>query len=308
MGRSRASAFHPLYLGIDRQTQGRAALFCRLPAVGIADDEVDLRHQAAGYFLVYRRHRLGHRPHLHHLWPAGSRCNPDRVRRRADLPECRTFLGHDPEAQGDHFLHCAHRDPLAHQGCGRRCTGASEPIRPVEPAPARLGRRTDQPRSMDVVLPECRARALPGRRYLLADRDRRPHDHAAAGRDPAGSRILHPAAAGHHGCGGRRNRSGPAERAGRHPGGQAAMAVDDPYHLGRSRTLQEELLPGRARRQDLSRGRRCGTRREDRLFHDHRPHRRRPERVRSPDGHDGNRIGPGCERPRCRSRGGWQAG
>ncbi len=46
MGQRRASAVHPLHLGLDRQAQGRAAHHRRLPAVGRADDEVDLRLQA----------------------------------------------------------------------------------------------------------------------------------------------------------------------------------------------------------------------------------------------------------------------
>ena len=86
--------------------------------------------------------------------------------------------------------------------------------------------------------------ALPDRRHLVADRDRRPHDHAAARRDAAEAGLVHVAAAGHHG--GDRRRDGPRRRVrqGRHPGHQAAVAVDDPHHLGRSGPLQEELLPG----------------------------------------------------------------
>ena len=45
--------------------------------------------------------------------------------------------------------------------------------RPVVAAPARLGRRADQPRSMDVVSRAHRRRTLPDRRHLVADRDRR---------------------------------------------------------------------------------------------------------------------------------------
>jgi acyl-coenzyme A synthetase/AMP-(fatty) acid ligase len=37
--------------------------------------------------------------------------------------------------------------------------------------------------------------------------------------------------------------------AGRHPGRQASVAVDDPHHLGRPGALQEELLPRGTRRQ-----------------------------------------------------------
>ena len=46
------------------------------------------------------------------------------------------------------------------------------------------GRRADQSRGLDVVPQEHRRRALPDRRHLVADRDRRDHDHAAAGLVP----------------------------------------------------------------------------------------------------------------------------
>ena len=47
-------------------------------------------------------------------------------------------------------------------------------------AAARLGRRADQPRSVGLVSPAHRRRALPDRRHVVADRDRADHDHAAA--------------------------------------------------------------------------------------------------------------------------------
>ena len=46
LGRRRASAVHPLYLGLDRQAQGRAAPHRRLSAVVRAHDEVGVRPQA----------------------------------------------------------------------------------------------------------------------------------------------------------------------------------------------------------------------------------------------------------------------
>ncbi len=54
-------------------------------------------------------------------------------------------------------------------------------------AAARLGRRADQSGSLGMVLPRGRRRPLPDRRYLVADRDRRHPDHAAAGRDARSS-------------------------------------------------------------------------------------------------------------------------
>ena len=56
-------------------------------------------------------------------------------------------------------------------------------------AAARLGRRTDQSRSVGVVPPRRRRRPLPDRRHLVADRDRRHPDHAAARRDHAEARL-----------------------------------------------------------------------------------------------------------------------
>ena len=52
-------------------------------------------------------------------------------------------------------------------------------------AAARLGRRADQSGSLGMVSPRRRRRALPDRRHLVADRDRRHPDHAAARRDQA---------------------------------------------------------------------------------------------------------------------------
>ena len=53
--------------------------------------------------------------------------------------------------------------------------------------------RTDQSRSLGMVLPCGRRWALPDRRYLVADRNRRCFDHAAAGSHGAQTRFRHPA-------------------------------------------------------------------------------------------------------------------
>ena len=115
--------------------------------------------------------------------------------------------------------------------------------------------------------------------------------------------IVHAAAARHHR--GDRRRSGPrrAERAGRHSRRQEAVAGDDPHHLGRSRTVQEGVLPRGAGRQAVPRRRWFRARQDDRLLHHHGPHRRRAERVGPPDGHDGDRVGAGVESAGRRSRG-----
>ena len=87
------------------------------------------------------------------------------------------------QAQGHHLLHRAYRDPRADAG-GRRA-GEEDLARQFEIA--RHGRRADQSGSVGVVSPRGRRRPLPDRRYLVADRDRRDSDHAAAGRDASSS-------------------------------------------------------------------------------------------------------------------------
>ena len=60
------------------------------------------------------------------------------------------------------------------------------PVKKTSRASLRLlgiGRRADQSGSLAVVSPRRRRRPLPDRRHLVADRDRRHPDHAAARRD-----------------------------------------------------------------------------------------------------------------------------
>ena len=78
----------------------------------------------------------------------------------------------------DDLLHGADRDPRLHQ-VGRGVPGAPRPLRA---AAARDGRRADQPEGLALVPQGDRRRALPDRRHLVADGDRRDHDHHAAGR------------------------------------------------------------------------------------------------------------------------------
>ena len=66
----------------------------------------------------------------------------------------------------------------------------------VAPA-ARLGRRADQSGSVDVVPPRHWRRSLSGRRHMVADRNRRDHDHAAARRDEPEAGIGDEAVPGH---------------------------------------------------------------------------------------------------------------
>ena len=97
------------------------------------------------------------------------------------------------QLQGQHPLHRADHHPHLHE-VGR---GPARRPRPLEPAPARLGGRAHQPRGLDLVPHPHRRRPLSHRRHLVADRDRRHHDHAAARHHGHQARGGHDALPGH---------------------------------------------------------------------------------------------------------------
>ena len=194
-------------------------------------------------------------------------------------PTISPLLGGRRQAQGQHLLHRADRDPRA-DGRGR---GAGEEDLAQSPAPARLGRRADQPGGLGVVSPRRRRRPLPDRRHLVADGDRRHPDHAAAGRDRPEARLGDAALLRREAGDRRRRRQGAARAPAR-----AISCIADSWpgqmrtRLRRSRALRRDLFL------DLSRQvlhRRRLPARRGRLLLDHRPRRRRHQRLRPPHGH-----------------------
>ena len=138
----------PLHVGYHRQAEGHHAHLRRLPHPGRLHPQVRVRPPSRQRrLLVHRRRRLGDRPQLHRLRSARQRRHAGDVRRRAQLPRQRSLLGDRRQVQGHEVLHGADGDPHVHEvGSG----GAGQ-ARPVEPEAARHGRRTDQPRGVDVV-------------------------------------------------------------------------------------------------------------------------------------------------------------
>ena len=181
----RGPAVHPLYVGLDRKTERRAAHHRGLQSVRRDDASIRVRLSRRRHLLVHRRRRLGHGPLVHSLRPALERRDHADVRGHPELSVELPLLGGDRQAQGQHLLHRADRDPRADAG-GR---GAGEEDLAQVAAPARQRRRADQSGSLGVVLPRGRRQPLPDRRYLVADRDRRHSDHAAARRDAAQARL-----------------------------------------------------------------------------------------------------------------------
>ena len=154
-------------------------------------------------------------------------------------------------------------------------------------APARIGRRADQSGGLGVVSSRRRRGALPDRRYLVADRDRRHPDHAAARRDDAQA-GLGDAALLRRRC---PRSSTPPAKSSRAPA-RAISCIADSWP-GQMRTVYGDhdrfvstyfsTYPGKYFTGD-------GCRRDaDGYLLDHRPRRRRHQRLRPPHGHGGSR-------------------
>ena len=182
-------AVHPLHLRLDRQAEGDPAHDRRLSDGGLGDSPLRVRPEARrGRVLVRGRRRLGHGPLLHRLRPAGERRHVGDVGGRPGLPQQGHLVGdrralrrHDPLLRAD-------RDQGLHQ-VGR---AVARRARPLDPAPARLGRRADQPEGLALVPQGDRRRTLPDRRHLVADRDGGDPDHAAARHHRHQARLGHP--------------------------------------------------------------------------------------------------------------------
>ena len=127
-------------------------------------------HPDDGRLLVRGRHRLGHRPQLHRLRAADQRRHLGHLRGHARHARAATGCWSIVERYGVTQLYTAPTAIRTFMKWGD--AGAGRP-RPVEPAGARHGGRAHQPRGVDVVPHPHRRRALPDRRHLVADRDRR---------------------------------------------------------------------------------------------------------------------------------------
>ncbi len=135
--------------------------------------QIRLRPEGRRPLVVRRRSGLGHRPLLHCLRAAPHGGHLFHVRGGAHLPVPEPLVVHDREVRYQRAVHRAHGHPRT--DALRRVL--AQPSRPLLPASARLGRRADQPRGLEMVSPGHRQRPLPHHGHLVADRDRDVHDH-----------------------------------------------------------------------------------------------------------------------------------
>ena len=180
--RRRGPAVHPLHLGLDRQAERRAAHHRRLSA--------STRRSRIEYVFDYRDGDMywctadvgwvtGHSYIVY--GPLANGATTLMFEGVPNYPDASRFWQVVDKHQVDIF----YTAPTAIRALMREGDAPVKRTSRKIAAPARHGRRADQSRSVGVVSPRRRRRPLPDRRHLVADRDRRHPDHAAAGRDRA---------------------------------------------------------------------------------------------------------------------------
>ena len=169
---SRAPAVPALHVGHHRQAQGHHAHDRRLPHPGRVHPQVRVRPPPRRPTCTGAPPTSAGSPATATSstarWPTAPRSVmyegvPELPRQRPVLGDRREVRRHDP-------LHRADRHPHVHE-VGRRRSRPSTTCRSLRLLG--IGRRADQPRGVDVVPRAHRRRALPDRRHVVADRDRR---------------------------------------------------------------------------------------------------------------------------------------
>ena len=239
----------------------------------LSDDQIRLRSPRKRHLLVHRGRRLGHRPQLRRLRPAEQRRDGADVRRCAQLSRFLAILGDDRAAQSD--ASSTPRRPRSARSCA---PGGSLSISTICRSLRLLGTVGEpiNPEAWMWYHEVIGHEQMPDRRYLVADRNRHDHDHAAARRDADQARHRDASVLRHRRGDRRSRRQGTRPESGRPAGHPQALAGDAARDLQRPRALSEAILERRPR---LLFHRRRRPARRRRLLLDHGPRRRCDQRL-----------------------------
>ena len=237
--RLRGSALHPLHLRHHRQTQGHRAHHRRLFRRHLHHVKwvFDLKEEDIYWCTADIGWVTGHSYIVYGPLQNGATCVM--YEGAPNYPGLRPLLGDHREAQGQHSSTPRPR-PSAPSSSGATSGRTKHDLSSL-----RLLGTVGEPINPEAwmwyreVIGE---QALPHRRYLVADRDRRHHDRAGTGRRGHQAGLGDTSAAGHHRRGGYAQRRECAAGFGRIPGHQEAVAGDAAHDLRRSRALHEAVL------------------------------------------------------------------
>ena len=279
-GRQRAHALPALHVGDDGQAEGHHAHDRPATSLGTSlHPRDDLRHQARRRVLVRGRHRLGDRPQLHRLRPAGQRARPGcctRARRTRPAWDRWWQIIEDYKVS---ILYCAPTAIRAFMKQGEALAGQATTCRRCACSARSASRSTPRPGSGTSEHIGGGTRA--DRRHLVADRDRPDPDHAAARRHDDQAGLGDVPVPGHRGRRRRRRRQVGAR--------SAAAATSSSSGRGRRCCAASTATRSATRQTYWSRFPGMyfagdGAKRDDgRLLLAARPRRRRDERRRPPD-------------------------
>mmetsp|Transcript_93889 Transcript_93889/g.265848 ORF Transcript_93889/g.265848 Transcript_93889/m.265848 type:complete len:234 (+) Transcript_93889:1087-1788(+) len=225
VARVRGPPVRPVHVGVHGKTKGCVAHHWRLHDLRRDDLQVRLRYEAGRHILLHGRLRLDHRALLRGLRPYAESSDTADLRRGAELPEQRSALARGGQVLRHPALHRADSDPRPH--ADRR--GPRQGHQPRVAPGTGVGGRADQPGGVAVV-PRRRGRgAVPDRGHVVADRDRRHHDHPAAHQGlRREARLRVPALLRHRACAHHAGGQGAGGGHGGFAGNQVALALDHP--------------------------------------------------------------------------------
>ena len=291
------NAEDPLFIlytsGSTGKPEGRAAHHRRLSRLHLDDASIRVRLSRRRHLLVHRRCRLGHRPQLHRLWPAANGAITLMFEGVPNYPTNSRFW----EVIDKHKVNIFYTAPTAIRALMQ---AGDEPVKKTSRASLRLLGSVGEPINPEAW--EWYYRVVGDDRCPIVDTWWQTETGGILITPLPGAIALKPGSAtlpffGVQAGNRRRRRQGARRRHHRQSLHRRFVAGPDAHGLWRSSALRRHLF------QHLSRQvfhRRRLPPRRGRLLLDHRPRRRRDQRLRPPHGHGGSGIARWSRIRRCR--------